>query len=208
MPKPTATPPTKPTIDPRQPSPPAGYELAKTIVFTRDNPNYLWVNILMALLLLVFYQLFSNLTVTLVPGFEGAWLGGFSGWGVLLVFLMAFVMMFLHESIHYLGMWVLSGVRPRFTAKSFNPRAVLAQTWFPPLVYIAMKLTPLVLLTAVYFLIAPYLPLDWLDYVIFFFAGNAAYAAQDLLSVAGVLRVPGKKLVEDRSEVVFIYTAR
>jgi hypothetical protein len=195
-----------PTANAPKVTPPDHYILAKTLIYTRENPNFLWVNILMALMLLFFYSVFSNITMGLVPGFEGSWLGGFNGWGILGVFVMAFVMMFLHESMHFLGMWLITGVRPTFTAKSLNPRAFLEGVYFPPLVYAAMKLTPLVVLTGVYFAIAPLLPLSWLDYVIFFFAGNAAYAAQDLLIVVQVLRERGKKLIEDHSEYVYIYT--
>lgn len=185
---------------------PRGYALARSLDFSRESTIYLWINIVMAVMLLVFYVFFSNLTVNIRTDFEGGTLGGFSGWGVLIVFLMAFVMMFLHEGIHWLMMWAMSGVKPNFTARGLNPHAFLPGVYFSPSRFLSIKLAPVILLSAVFFVAAPIFPLAWIQYLLFFFAGNVAYAAADLLAVTQVLRTPGKKLMEDLSERVNIYT--
>lgn len=174
--------------------------------FTRDSSSYLMVNIMMALTLLLFYYIFSLFINNMLPGFEGAALGGFSFWEIMIVLIMSFVMMFLHEGIHFAAYKVVTGIKPDFSAKSANPHTRMPGIYFNKGIFIVLKLVPLVLLTALFLLTAPIVPMSWMTYFIFFFAGNAAFSSSDLIAISQVLRIRGKVYVEDLSDVVILYT--
>ena len=174
--------------------------------FTRDSSSYMMVNVLMALLLLLFYYIFSMIVQNIVPEFEGAVLGGFTFWEVMIVFVLAFVMMFLHEGIHFFVYKTITGTQPEFAAKSANPHTRMPEVYFGKWLFVLVKLIPLVVLTLVFLAAAPIIPLSWMTYAIFFFAGNAAFSASDLITITQVMRVKGEVLVEDLSDVVIFYT--
>ncbi len=174
--------------------------------FTRDSSSYLMVNIMMAMTLLLFFYIFSVFIKNMLPDFEGAALGGFSFWEIMIVLAMSFAMMFLHEGIHFAVYQAVTGIKPDFSAKAANPHTRMPGIYFNKGVFILLKLTPLVLLTAIFLLLAPIVPMSWMTYFIFFFAGNAAFSSSDLISISQVLRIRGKVYIEDLGDVVILYT--
>ena len=174
--------------------------------FSRESPSYMMVNVLMALILLLFYYIFSTIVQSMVPEFEGAALGGFSFWEVMIVFVLAFVMMFLHEGIHFFVYKTITGTKPDFAAKSANPKTRMPDVYFGKWLFIIVKLIPLLVLTLLFLAIAPIIPLSWMTYAIFFFAGNAAFSASDFIALTQVLRTKGEIFVEDLSDVVILYS--
>lgn len=174
--------------------------------FTRDSASYMMVNVLMALTLLLFYYIFSLIIQRIVPEFEGALLGGFSFWEVMIVFVLAFVMMFMHEGLHFFVHKTVTGIRPDFSAKSANPHTRLPGVYFSKGTFVLMKLVPLVVLSLVFLAIAPIIPMSWMTYALFFFAGNAAFSSSDLIAITQTLRNRGEVYVEDLSDVVILYT--
>ena len=184
---------------------PPNYKEYKDVDMTRESPTYLSMNIFTAILLIFFFIVLSRYAENRLVDFEGAQFGGLQFWSILLVFLLAIVMMFVHEGLHWLSFKVLTGATPAFVAKNMMPRAILEEVYIPKGLYVLIKLLPTLLLTGLYFLLVPVLPLSWLEYAIYFFAGNIAYASSDLIMMAEALRAPQGTLVEDVSEHVHLY---
>jgi hypothetical protein len=185
---------------------PKNFTLYKELNHSRQSPAYFIINMLTALLFLLFFQLLSQVAAAMRTDFDGASIGGLRGWAVLGVFLLAFVMMFVHEALHLVTFWAFTGVKPTFSVTGLVPRTVVPSLYLPKGMYLLIKATPLVLLTGAYLALLPYLPLSWLMFSFFFFAGNIAYSASDLWAMVETVKAPRGALVEDVGEFVRLFS--
>ena len=184
---------------------PQNYALYKELNHTRQSPAYFGINLLTALLFLFFFQMLSQVALAMREDFAGTAIGGLRGWAVLWVFLLAFVMMFLHEALHMVTFWAFTGVKPTFSVIGLMPRTIVPSLYLPKGTYLLIKATPLVLLTGAYLALLPYLPLSWLLYSLFFVAGNIAYSVSDVWAMLETSKAPRGALVEDVGEYVRIF---
>ena len=185
---------------------PKNFALYKELNYSRQSPAYFTINLLTALLFLLFFSLLSQVAAAMRTDFDGASIGGLRGWAVLGVFLLAFVMIFVHEALHLVSFWSLTGVKPTFSLTGLVPRTIVPNLYLPKGIYLLIKATPLVLLTGVYLAVLPYFPLSWLMFSFFFFAGNIAYSASDIWAMAETIKAPRGTLVEDVGDFVRLFS--
>lgn len=184
---------------------PANFEEYKDLNMTRESMAYLTRNILMAVLLLAFFVLLSRYAVNTRTDFLGADFGGLRGWGILAVFVVGYVMMFVHAGATWLSLKLFSGHAPAYQMYAFTPRSVLKEIYLPKSAYILAKSMPVLTITAVYLVFAPIVPVGWLELAIYFFAGTIAYAVPDFIAIFEAARSPQGTLVEDASEHIYLY---
>lgn len=184
---------------------PKNHKEYKTLDMTRESPTHLMMNILMAVLFLAFFYLLSGYAVNIRPEFGGAQFGGLWGWSTLLIFVLAYLMMYAHEALHWLGFKLFSGANPQFLVKGITPRAIMEEVYMPKGTFIASKAMPAVVLTIVYLILVFIVPTGWLVMMLYFFAGNLAYAASDLLAITEAVRGPKGTLIEDVSDEIYFY---
>jgi hypothetical protein len=185
---------------------PQKYKEYKDLDMTRESMAYLTRNILMAILLLAFFILLSRYAANTRADFEGVDFGGLRGWGILAIFIVAYAMMYAHAGITWLSLKLFSGVNPVYQVNGLTPRAVLKGVYLPKGPYLLAKSLPVLSLTALYLILAPVVPVSWLELSIYFFAGNIAYAVPDLIAIFETARAPKGTLVEDTSEHIFLYS--
>lgn len=185
---------------------PKNFALYKELNHTRQSPAYFTINLLTALLFLLFFSLLSQVAGAMRADFEGTVIGGLRGWAVLGVFLLAFVMMFLHEALHLVTFRAFTGAKPTFSVTGLMPHTIVPSLYLPKGTYLLIKATPLVLLTGAYLALLPYLPLSWLMFSLFFFAGNIAYSASDIWAMMETVKAPRGALVEDVGEFVRLFS--
>jgi hypothetical protein len=112
----------------------------------------------------------------------------------------------LHEIVHGLFYWLFSSHRPKFGFQGLIPYAAApAGVYFPRNQFLAIGLSPLVLLTAVGLLLMVILPIAYVPFLLFFVAFNAAGAAGDLIMVIQFMPFSSDTVMEDNGSGVIIY---
>ena len=108
----------------------------------------------------------------------------------------------LHELVHGLFYWLFSGHSPKFGFHGLIPYASAPSgVYFPRNQFLAVGVSPIVLLTVVGMLLILIVPVDLVSLVFF----NAAGAAGDLILVIYLLPFPFHTLMEDNDSGVIIY---
>lgn len=184
---------------------PNDYEEYRHQNFTRDSMTYLSNNLLTAVMLIFFFVIFSRYTQLARADFEPVEFLSLKGWEILWLFILAMVMMFAHEAIHWLSFKFLGKADSIFLVKGVTPHTLSSKSYFNKALYIVLKLCPMVVISAIYLLIASVIPFGWIELAIYFFAGNVAYSTPDLVSIVEAIRAPKGALIEDLGEHVYFY---
>lgn len=191
---------------------PEDYVLAATFS-ARDRRTLLWMNLAGLLLLIVFGWLFTALAMRLRPR-ETAVALGFEFKGVELfaalggVLLLTALMLALHEVIHGLGFWLATGARPRFGLGRGYAFAAAPEWYLPRSRYLWIGLAPLLVITALAFLLIAAGPGWVIAPALLVAVMNASGAVGDLWVVWSLLRQPRGMLANDRGDEVRIYVPR
>jgi hypothetical protein len=190
---------------------PQGYVSAGTLDLTKDKRALILLNLAGFLLLVLLAPLFLEAAMWMRPdvslGELGITLVGFSD---LLLALVAVVVLYaavivLHEGAHGIFLWWYSRSRPAFAFRGYYASAAAPGWFFPRNQYIIVGLAPLVLLTALGFLILCFAPPAWFVAVISFMVLNASGAIGDMAVVFWLLRQPTTSLAFDVGDAVTVY---
>lgn len=188
---------------PSKTSLPETYEEYRHLDFSRESMAYLSNNLLTAVMLIFFFVIFSAYTRFARTDFTPVEFLSLQGWEILWIFVLAVVMMFAHEGVHWLSFKLLGADDAVFMVKAVSPHALAANTYFKKFPYILTRLAPTLILSAVYLLLALVIPLSWVEMAIYFFAGNVAYATTDLIAIVETIRAPRNVLIKDVGEHVY-----
>jgi hypothetical protein len=184
---------------------PANYRLLRHLDLSSDRKLLLWLNLAGLALFFAFLAAFSRLAAALRPPgeaklWEASWLA--SVIGALLVF--AGVLL-LHEAIHGLFFWLVTGGPPRFGLRAAYAYAAAPGWYIPRNAYLVIGLAPLVWISLLGAACLPYLNGGWLPAVIFGLAVNASGAIGDVYVVAWASRQPAQVLVNDHGDAIWFY---
>lgn len=184
---------------------PDTHEEYRMLNFSRDSMTYLSNNLMTAVMLIFFFVIFSRIAQVTRTDFEPVEFLSLQGWEIFWIFVLALAMMYAHEGMHWLSFKLLGKAQPAFLVKGVSPQTLVAKQYFQKGLFILLELMPILLLSVVYLVIAPLLPLSWMEMTIYFFAGNVAYGTTDLVAIVEVLRGPKGALVEYIGEHVYLY---
>ena len=184
---------------------PETHEEYRLLNFSREGMAYLSNNLMTAVMLIFFFVIFSRIAQVMRTDFEPFEFLSLRGWDFLWIFILAVVMLFVHEGVHWLSFKVIGGGDPAFLVKGVSPHTLAANQYFRKWVYILIELMPIVLISGVYLLLVTVLPRSWMEMAIYFFAGNVAYGTTDLVAIVDALRAPNSVLIEHLGEKVYFY---
>jgi hypothetical protein len=190
---------------------PQGYVSAGTLDLTKDKRALILLNLAGFLLLVLLAPLFMEAAMWLRPDVSMSELGiTLVGFSDVLLALLAVVVLYaavivLHEGAHGILLWWYSRSRPAFAFRGYYASAAAPGWFFPRNQYIIVGLAPLVLLTALGFLILSFAPPTWFVAVISFMVLNASGAIGDMAVVFWLMRQPAVSLAFDVGEAVTVY---
>jgi hypothetical protein len=111
-----------------------------------------------------------------------------------------------HELVHGLFYWLLSGKHPKFGIQGLLPYvAAPIGVYFLKKQFLTIGLAPLVLLTAAGLLLLVIVPIALVPILFFFVAFNAAGAAGDLIIAIQLMSFSSDTLMEDNDAGLTIY---
>lgn len=111
----------------------------------------------------------------------------------------------LHEWVHGIFMWALSGVKPRYGLQLPYYAWAGSSAWFDRRSHNLIALAPLVLFTALLALAAARLPRDWFWPVWLIMIGHVSGCAGDVWCAAHIGRMEGEILVQDTGVRMRVY---
>jgi Putative zincin peptidase len=183
---------------------PSNYHHSKTLDLSKPG-TVIWLNLAAIPLLILFGWFFSRLIILLrsinpFPG--GVWgsITTFSVWGVIPLIISILFMLIFHELIHGLFFWVFTHERPKFALKSGYAFAAAPEWYLPKYQYMLVGLSPLVLISILCILIAVFMPVQIVPYVLLIATFNAAGALGDMIVVAWVCSLPNAILMKDQGD--------
>ncbi|MEE4195154.1 MAG: DUF3267 domain-containing protein [Anaerolineae bacterium] len=184
---------------------PANYAEYRHQNFTRDSMAYLSNNILIAVMLIFFYVIFSRYTQAARTDFQPIEFLALQGWEFLWILILMVGVMFAHEGVYWLSLKLFGASDAVFVIKGITPHAMAAKTYFKKWPFVLAKLMSIIVISVVYLLLAPVIPLGWIEMALYFFAGNVAYGTTDLIAIFEAIRGPRNVRVEDLGENVLFY---
>jgi len=157
-------------------------------------------------LLFLFGWLFGRLIILLrsIKPFPKGLLSFFttvSGWELLAFALSIVLMLVVHELVHGLFFWIFTHERPKFALKAGYAFAAAPDWYLPGHQYIAVGLSPFVILSLISVILAVVVAPSLVPYLLFIATFNAAGALGDLIVVGWVLRQPGNIMVKDEGDI-------
>ncbi len=188
---------------------PANYRLASAISM-KDQRLLIKLNIAGFFLLILFGWLFSAAAFWLRPNEAAASLTfEFSGAGglltVLVVLIITFVTIVLHEGIHGLAFMIFAKVRPTFGFRWVYAFAAAPGYFIPRNRYLPVALAPLVVISLLGVALMAVVPAQWLTAILLACVVNASGSVADLWVVWLLLRLPPKALASDLGEAIELY---
>ena len=125
--------------------------------------------------------------------------------GVLLLVVSLGLMIVLNEGIRGILLWIVTHQRPKLGFHGFYTYTT-APSWFIPRnTAIAIRLTPLILITVVGVAVVPLVPLNLIPGVLLLVSLNIASAVGDVVTVWWLSHKPNATLVKDDGEEVRVF---
>lgn len=122
--------------------------------------------------------------------------------GILAAFIVVLV---LHEMVHGLLFWIITGERPLFGLRLAYAYAAAPGWYIPRNPYFAVGLAPLTLITLLGIPLIPLVPEIALPSLVFALVTNAAGAIGDIAIVVWLLTQPDNVLIRDCGDAITIY---
>jgi hypothetical protein len=119
--------------------------------------------------------------------------------------LVVFLMIVVHEGIHGICFWYLTGGKPKFGFKGFYAYAAVPDWYLPRRTYFVVALAPLVVVTAVGILLMPFVALELLPFLLLWLVSNFAGSIGDVAVVIFLLRKPSTVYINDFGDGISIY---
>jgi len=141
----------------------------------------------------------SSENILIITGMREFWRGL-----LLLVFSLG-LMIVLNEGIRGILLWIVTRQRPKLGFHGFYTYTAAPGWYLPRNTAVAIRLTPLVLITLVGIALIPFVPLNLVPGVLLLVSLNIASAVGDGVTVWWLLRKPRGALVQDDGERVRVY---
>jgi hypothetical protein len=125
--------------------------------------------------------------------------------GVLLLVVSLGLMIGLNEGLRGLILWIVTRQRPKLGFHGFYTYTAAPGWYLPRNTAIALRLTPLVLITVAGIALVPFVPLNLVPGVLVLVSLNIATAVGDAVMVWWLSRKPPKALVQDDGESVRVF---
>jgi hypothetical protein len=125
--------------------------------------------------------------------------------GVLLLVVSLGLMIGLNEGLRGLILWIVTRQRPKLGFHGFYTYTAAPGWYLPRNTAIALRLTPLVLITLAGIALVPFVPLNLVPGVLVLVSLNIATAVGDAVMVWWLSRKPPKALVQDDGESVRVF---
>lgn len=188
---------------------PPNYRLAAAISM-KDKGLLIKLNIAGFFLLILFGWLFSAAAFWLRPDIAATSLildlGGAGGLRTILVVLViTFVAIVLHEGIHGLAFRVFGKVRPTFGFRWVYAFAAAPGNFIPRDRYLPVALAPLVVLSILGVALMAVAPAQWLTAILLACVVNASGSVADIWVAWLLLRMPAETLASDLGEKIELY---
>lgn len=116
-----------------------------------------------------------------------------------------FAMVFLHEGVHGLFFWTLTGARPKFGFKGSYAYAAAPNWYIPKANYLIVSLAPLVVITLLGFGTLLIVPTTWILPVLLLVTMNASGAIGDLYAFFWIWKQPAEVLIQDYGDRMKVY---
>jgi hypothetical protein len=192
---------------------PTGYELTGEINLNK-NTGLVWGLNLAGLVLFLLVGLGMTFLIHLLrPEVSSAGLsfstnsfnvGSFFGTVALLILALLGIVI-LHEAIHGLGFWWVTGSRPKFGFKGVYAYAAAPEWYLPKHPYLGIGLAPLLVITTVGIILMVIGPASWINATWFVVTLNAAGSIGDLFAVVWLLTKPRDVRVRDFGDRISVY---
>jgi hypothetical protein len=190
---------------------PTNYHHKRTLNLSRPS-IVIWLNLAAIPLLFLFGWIFSRLVILLRSinpfprGFWGA-VSYFSIGSLLTLILSIIFMLVFHELIHGLFFWLFTHERPKFALRSGYAFAAAPEWYLPKFQYIIVGLSPLVVISILCVIMAAFMPIMVIPYLLLIATFNAAGALGDMIVVAWILRQSSDILVMDQGDKFSIFSS-
>jgi hypothetical protein len=185
---------------------PDAYRLHQTIDLRKNPKLVIWLNVAALAFFIIFGYLYLRLIALIRPAASLSF--GSSGWFVTLVALLVSYIgvIILHELIHGLFFWIITGERPQFGFRGAYAFAGAPDWFLPRDSYLVVGLSPLVLITLIGLLLVPITPDGGLLLLGITITANASGAIGDLAVVTWLVwRYPTSILVRDQGDAIEIF---
>lgn len=204
-----------PIIDPASRSPtlnlPEAYQLSGSLDLSKDRRLAIILNLVAAVLLLLFGWAFYTALHILRPGLDGGLLNLTLSSplailsSLVTLILVSLVMVVIHEAFHGLFFWLITRQRPVYGFKGFYAFASAPGWYIPRNPYLVVAFAPFIAITVVglgLFVVAPpglILP------ILLLMTLNASGAVGDLLVAFWLLIQPASVYIQDFGDGVNVY---
>lgn len=179
----------------------------------RDQRTALALNSAGFAALFLFGWLFLMVALYLRPVEAAAILS--SDWGgysplivIIVILLLAWAVIYLHEGIHGLGFWLATRTRPVFGLRSLYAFAGAPDWYIPRDQYLLIGLAPLLVISALGVFLLAFVPQPLIGAILVLVVMNASGAAGDLWICLLLLRQPADALACDSGEELRVYSPR
>jgi len=126
--------------------------------------------------------------------------------GLLLLVVSLGLMIFLNEGMRGIILWIVTRRRPELHFHGLNTHAAAPDWYLPRNTAIAIRLTPLIVITLVGVGLVPLVPLNLVPGVLLLVSINVASAVTDGVTVWWLSRKPKSSLVLDDGDRVCVFT--
>lgn len=190
---------------------PANYEEIGHLDFNENRDLAMILNILgLGLLFGVGWLLTQALTflrpeylsaenILIITGMREFWRG------VLLLVVSLGLMIVLNEGLRGILLWVATRQRPKLGFHGFVTYTVAPGWYIPRDTTIALRLTPLILITVVGIALVPFVPLNLVPGVLLLISLNIASGVGEAVTVWWLFRKPKSALVQDDGDSVRVF---
>jgi len=192
---------------------PDGYNLFQSLNLMKDNKLLLSLSLLSIALFIVAWVGLGWLFQWLRPGVTSGVISfSFTVTGLMdilmpfiIILLVTFVMIILHEAIHGIFFRVFTGGRVKFAFKGAYAYAASPDYYLPKRPYMVVSLAPLVLITIGGVLALLWVPVNWVTPIILLLAMNASGAVGDIYVFWLLTRMEDDVFIKDFGEKMNIY---
>jgi len=123
---------------------------------------------------------------------------------ILLVALAAVILA--HELIHGVFFWIITRQRPFFGFKGAYAFAAAPDWYIPRNTYFLIGAAPLAIITIIGISILPLISINFIIAWLFSLLANTSGSVGDIYVLATLLRYPATAMIQDRGDVISIYT--
>lgn len=188
---------------------PVSYALHRTIDLSKDKRLMIGLNIFGLVMLFPFGWLFSAIAASLRPmnQAQDVNLSTYSAITYLVVIISVIVLfVVLHEVVHGIFFWVITGSRPNFGFKGAYAFAAAPEWFVPRNPYLWIGLSPLLVISLAGVGLIAVVPAKLLFPIIAGLIFNAVGSVGDLYVVFWLFRRPPTDLIQDQGDKISVYS--